>query len=276
MECQLCGAKHASDWTELLQRLGHSDLKAQRCALKRLSTAALPRSLRSEARRRLRELLLEAPGKNSREVLHLEAFELLASAELDGHEASPPWFSSEEIQSSLAAPLMQVLLSHWERDEFSLGKLMMLQLRWVEAGDVAPMAAAGFALKVLRRVGERERTSSAPLRWSEDQLQFLARVSQLARQGLSRLTLPRDQMVPFLVKSLHHFLAAAETNTECQQLCLEILAFLCGKDEDLDCASDIRERYPIDEIWNLMMDADEEFHQDRRMGRRPWVRGTTG
>lgn len=85
-----------------------------------------------------------------------------------------------------------------------------------------------------------------------------------------------------------------------------------GKDEDLDCASDIRqgavpkkskvdgsrlpwlrvqgaapavrsktsirsdlrwvggtipiavrERYPIDEIWNLMMDADEEFHQDR-------------
>eukprot|EP00913_Durusdinium_trenchii_P008709 g8180.t1 len=238
---------------------------AQRCALKRLSTAALPRSLRSEARRRLRELLLEAPGKNSREVLHLEAFELLASAELDGHEASPPWFSSEEIQSSLAAPLMQVLLSHWERDEFSLGKLMMLQLRWLEAGDVAPMAAAGFALKVLRRVGERERTSSAPLRWSEDvDLAFRSRdrVGSSLRR-LSRLTLPRDQMVPFLVKSLHHFLAAAETNTECQQLCLEILAFLCGKDEDLDCASDIRERYPIDEIWNLMMDADEEFHQDR-------------
>ena len=30
-------------------------------------------------------------------------------------------------------------------------------------------------------------------RSGEDQLQFLARVSQLARQGLSRLTLPRDQ-----------------------------------------------------------------------------------
>ena len=43
----------------------------------------------------------QAPGKNSREVLHLEAFELLASAELDGHEASPPWFSSEEAAGCL-------------------------------------------------------------------------------------------------------------------------------------------------------------------------------
>ena len=34
-----------------------------------------------------------------------------------------------------------------------------------------------------------------------------------------------------------------------------------GKDDDLDCAADIRERYPIDEVWNLMMDADEEFHR---------------
>lgn len=34
-----------------------------------------------------------------------------------------------------------------------------------------------------------------------------------------------------------------------------------GKDDDLDCAADIRERYPIDEVWNLMMDADEEFHK---------------
>lgn len=34
-----------------------------------------------------------------------------------------------------------------------------------------------------------------------------------------------------------------------------------GKDDDLECAANIREHYPIDEVWNLMMDADEEFHK---------------
>ena len=99
------------------------------------------------------------------------------------------------------------------------------------------MVTAGFAMKVLRSLGERERldgygsmtvekcnasvipnlqidllistklawhgyhgyfcfmtrTSTTPLKWSEEQLQFLARASQLGRQALSRLSLHKDK-----------------------------------------------------------------------------------
>lgn len=122
-----------------------------------------------------------------------------------------------------------------------------------KAGHVSPSSAATFTLKVLRLLGAAETA-----RPSEELRQFLARCSELGRRGLARLRLPEASV---LVRSLHHFLAAAEAGGDCQELCLELMAFVCGKDEDLECATEIRQRYPVDELWNLMMDADEQFHQ---------------
>ena len=120
---------------------------------------------------------------------------------------------------------------------------------------MSPSSASTFALKVLRNLG-----SSAPQ--SEEQRQFLARCSELGRRGLAQLSL-QEPLAAFVVRSLHHFVAASVG--DCRELSLELLAFVCGKDEDLEGCTEIRARYPVDELWNLMMDADEQFHQANGM-----------
>ncbi|CAJ1345451.1 unnamed protein product, partial [Effrenium voratum] len=259
--CPLCHEPHGIEVPELVGRLA-ADRPARLCALRRLGLAldgsvagASDSSAAACAVRNAVRAALEA--EEEPEMVH--AFELLAVAE----PADEPWLSAEE--AGRLAPSLLKELGRWQRP-LRLGPLAALLLRWTQAGHVDASSAVTFALKVLRSLCEMERT--APPRPSEERAQFLARVSQLARLGFARIT--KTAEVALYLKSLHHF-CAANMGSESQAIALEILAFLCGRDSDLcvDCA-EIKEKYPLLELWSLMAEAAQEMGEVNSSHVVPW------